>query len=99
MSIPRRAPMRSAALALAVSVTLAGAAAAQTRPDFSGVWRLDVARSNTAAHSTAVPRQVTLEIRQDGTEIEILTRTPEGENTLKYAIAQTDKPTLAATTG
>jgi hypothetical protein len=90
--------MRSAAVALAVSFTVAAAVSAQPRPDFSGTWRLDVNRSNSAAHSGA-PRPVTLEITQNATEISIRTITEEGASTLKYAIAQTEAPTLATTTG
>ena len=90
--------MRSAALALATSVTLAIAASGQSRPDFSGTWRLDVKRSNSAAHSESA-RPVTLEITQNATEISIRTITDEGATTLKYTIAQAEPTTLASTTG
>jgi hypothetical protein len=90
--------MRSAAVALAASLTLVVTVAGQVRPDFTGTWRLDVSRSNSAAHSGA-PRPVTLEIKQTAGEISIRTITEEGSTTLSYAIAQTESPTLASTTG
>ena len=93
--------MRSAALALAALMTiltLPVAAVGQTRPDFSGTWRLDLSRSNSAAHSAAA-REVTLEITQTATEIRIRTITDQGASTLAYGIAQAEAPALAATTG
>ena len=90
--------MRLAALALAASLTLAVAALAQPRPDFSGTWRLDISRSNSAAHGGA-PRPVTLEITQTATEIRIKTVTEEGATTLSYGLAGPDNATLASTTG
>ena len=90
--------MRSAALALAGLLLLVTAAFAQPNPDFTGTWRLDASRSDSAAHTSAV-RPVTVEIAQTPTEIRILTTTPDGSGTLSYTIAASEPPTLAATTG
>jgi hypothetical protein len=75
--------MRSALLALAASLALAGGAFAQERPDFSGTWRLDAARSDVAAHTDAT-RPETVTITQTASEIRVHTVTPRGTATTTY---------------
>jgi hypothetical protein len=75
--------MRSALLALAASLALAGGAHAQGRPDFSGTWRLDAARSDLAAYTDA-SRPVTVTITQTGADMRVDTVTARGTTSTTY---------------
>jgi hypothetical protein len=75
--------MRSALLALAASLALAGGAHAQERPDFSGTWRLDAARSDLAAHTDA-SRPITVTITQTASEMRVDTVTASGTQSTTY---------------
>jgi hypothetical protein len=55
-------------------------AAAQTRPDFSGNWRLDPNRSDSATYPE-LSRPVTLVITQTPTEVRLETRTAKATST------------------
>jgi hypothetical protein len=82
--------MRNAVLALVGSLALASAPHAQTQlPDFSGVWQLDVSRSDFAAHN-ALPGPVLVEITQTPSEIRIVTRNASNTNTLQYKVLAED---------
>jgi len=89
--------MRAATLMMTALVALVSPAGAQSL-DFSGTWKLDLTRSDSAAHSPA-PGPVTVEIAQSPTQIRIVTTTTRGSNTMTYALVAGDEPTLASTTG
>lgn len=84
-------------LVLAAVFALASPAGAQTRPDFSGTWKLDLTRSDFAAQVPS-PGPVTLEIVQSPTEIRIVSTTSRGSNTMTYALGASDEPSLANST-
>ena len=69
----KRAP--SVVLALVVLLASAVSAHAQSRPDFSGTWRLDPARSESAMQGESIG-PVTVQITQTANEIRIETVTP-----------------------
>jgi hypothetical protein len=80
--------MRSAALALAMSLAfvLAVQAFTQAKPDFSGTWRLDLARSDSSAHADH-PGPVTVTITQSPADIRIETTTSKGNTSLTYKLS------------
>ena len=88
--------MRTAILALAGLLLAVTVALGQPKPDFTGTWRLDASRSNSAAHGSA-PRAVTVEIAQTPAEVRITTTSSEGSGTTSYTIAPSETPSLAAT--
>jgi hypothetical protein len=55
----------------------------QTRPDFSGTWRFDPNRSDSATYPE-LSRPVTLVITQTPSEVRIETQTPRGTSTDTY---------------
>jgi hypothetical protein len=83
--------MRNVVLAVATSTVVVLGTAAQTRPDFSGVWQLDNARSDVAAYSEA-PGPVSASITQSDTEIQIATTTSRGTTSVTYAFAMAGRP-------
>lgn len=87
--------MRLAALALVVAFVPLDGARAQPRPDFSGTWRLDLSRSDAAAHSDN-PGPLTLVIKQSPSEILIITTTPRGTTDMTYRFVSADAPPLGA---
>ena len=76
--------MSNVLLAVATSTVVVLGTVAQTRPDFSGVWHLDNARSDVAAYSDA-PGPVSASISQTDTEIQIATTTSRGTTSVTYA--------------
>jgi hypothetical protein len=82
--------MSNVVLAVATS-TVVLLSAAQTRPDFSGVWQLDNARSDAAAYSDA-PGSVRASITQSATSIQIDTTTSRGTTSVTYPFATADTP-------
>ena len=86
--------MRNVVLAVATSTMVALGASAQTRPDFTGVWQLDAARSGTSAYSDEAPGPVSLSITQSAAEIQIATTTSRGTTHASYAFAMPDGPRL-----
>lgn len=78
--------MRNVVLAVATSTVVVLGTAAQTRPDFSGVWHLDTARSDASAYSES-PGPVSVTITQTPNEIQIATTTSRGTTTTTYAFA------------
>ena len=83
--------MRNALITLLASLTLAAGIPAQAKPDFSGTWRLDLSRSDAAAHAET-PGPVTLTIKQSPTEIHITTTTSRGWTDTTYAFVSDDAP-------
>jgi hypothetical protein len=78
--------MRNAVLVLVAFFALAGASPGQTqRPDFSGVWQLDVSRSDFAAHNPT-PGPVIVEITQTDSELRIVTKNATNATTLQYRL-------------
>ena len=73
--------LASSALSLLFPCVLA----AQTRPDFSGTWRMDASRSESAMQADAV-KTMTLVIRQSPSEITIETTTDRGKTTETYRL-------------
>lgn len=86
--------MISLVLASAVSLALAPAHA-QTRPDFSGTWRMDASRSESALQAEPVG-PVTVAITQTADELRIETTTRHGTTTELYRLAP---PGAAAAAG
>ena len=82
--------MSNVVLAVATS-TVVVLSAAQTQPDFSGVWQLDNARSDAAAYSDA-PGPVRASITQSATLIQIDTTTSRGTTSVTYPFATADTP-------
>jgi hypothetical protein len=82
--------MSNVVLAVATS-TVVVLSAAQTQPDFSGVWQLDNARSDAAAYSDA-PGPVRASITQSATSIQIDTTTSRGTTSVTYPFAMADTP-------
>lgn len=66
---------RSSVFALVVLLASAASIHAQSRPDFSGTWRLDHSRSESAMQGEPIGT-VTLHITQTANEIRIETVTP-----------------------
>jgi hypothetical protein len=81
------------AVGLLTALALASASA-QTTPDFSGSWRLDLSRSDAAAHTEA-PGPVTVTIKQSQKEISITTTTTRGTSDTTYTFVPADSPPLA----
>ena len=67
----------------------------QPTPDFTGSWRLDLSRSDAAAHAET-PGPVTVAIKQSPEEIHITTTTSRGTSDMKYAFVAADAPPLAS---
>ena len=61
------------------SIALAG----QTRPDFSGIWTMDLARSEAAAQGTPIG-PVTVAIKQSPGEVHIQTTRNGNTETVRY---------------
>ena len=78
--------MRSVALALAASFALIVAPHGQSKPDFTGTWRLDLSRSDASAHADH-PGAVTVTIAQTGADARIDTTTSQGTTSLKYTFS------------
>jgi len=89
--------MSNVVIAVATStVFVVVGAAAQPRPDFSGEWHRDNARSDAAAYSDA-PGPVSAAITQTASEIRITTTTSRGTTTAIYAFATPAGPQLRGT--
>jgi hypothetical protein len=67
------------------------AAAAQTRPDFTGTWRLDPTRSESALQGESIG-PVTLQVTQTADEIRIGTVTPRTRSVETYPLNGGDTP-------
>ena len=87
--------MRKMILTLLASLLLAIGAPAQSSPDFSGSWRLDLSRSDAAAHADT-PGPVTVTIKQSSAEIHIATTTSRGTTDLTYIFVPADAPPLGS---
>ena len=62
---------------------------AQTKPDFSGSWRMDPSRSESAMHGLPVA-PMTVVILQSAQRIRIETTTPQGKGTEEFHFVSTD---------
>ena len=67
------------------SLLLPSILTAQTRPDFSGTWRMDASRSESAMQAEPI-KTMTVVIRQTPTEITIETTTDRGTTTETYSL-------------
>lgn len=83
--------MSNVGLAVAISTMVALGTTAQTRPDFSGVWQLDLARSDIAAYEET-PGPVSVSITQSEAEIEIATTTSRRTTRVSYPFAAAERP-------
>jgi hypothetical protein len=83
--------MSSVALAVATSTVVVFGISAQARPNFSGAWHLDNARSDVAAYSET-PGPVTVSIAQSDQEIRIATTTSRGTTSVAYPFASDATP-------
>ena len=81
--------MRSAVWFLAASLALAGGIQAQGRPDFSGTWRLDLARSDTISQSDG-SRPVTVTITHTPAEMRVESTGARGTTTTTYRFASSE---------
>ena len=77
--------MRRAVFALVLALLVSGLAAAQAKPDFSGTWALDAAKSDMGMGRAATAmRTVTLVIRQTKTRVFIERRAGDGPEIAVY---------------
>jgi hypothetical protein len=76
-------------LALVVLLGSVASVEAQNRPDFSGTWRLDPSRSESAMQGEPIG-PVTLHITQTANEIRIETVTPRGQSVETYSLSGRD---------
>ena len=83
--------MSNVGLAVAISTMVALGTTAQTRPDFSGVWQIDLARSDIAAYDET-PGPVNVSITQSDAAIEIATTTSGRTTRVSYPFAAADRP-------
>ena len=86
--------MWSISLAILALLPLVITTSVQSKPDFSGSWRLDLSRSDAAAHDPAGP--VTVAIRQSPDQIYIATTTVKGTTDITYKVVADDTPPLAS---
>jgi hypothetical protein len=80
--------------ALALASSFSGLRGADTaRPDFSGTWQMDPARSESA-NSSAASGPVTVVIKQSANEVSIETRQGDQTETLVYKLdgTESEKP-------
>ena len=82
---------RSSVFALVVLLASAASAHAQNRPDFSGTWRLDPSRSESAMQAEPIG-PVTLNITQTANEIRIETVTPRATSIETFNLTGRDVP-------
>jgi len=73
------------AFAFVASVGIPFPAQAQTKPDFSGAWKMDPSRSESAAQAEPVD-PVTLVITQTPAELKVETTRGQGTSTITYKL-------------
>ena len=78
------------ASALLAALTVVAPSAAQMPQDFSGTWRMDPSRSESAMHGIQIG-PVTVEITQSADEIRLVTTTPRGTATEVFQFVATDR--------
>ncbi|HUE85705.1 MAG TPA: hypothetical protein VMO26_06470 [Vicinamibacterales bacterium] len=88
--------MSNVVLAVATSTVIVFAVSAQPRPDFSGLWQLDVARSDGTAYGEG-PGPVGISITQSSSEIQIATTTSRGTTSVSYTFATAGRPLTPGT--
>ena len=76
---------RAVLVSLAFPCILLSSTAAQTRPDFSGTWRFDANRSDSATYPD-LSRPVTLVIMHTASEIRIETTNAQGKSTQAFKL-------------
>ena len=76
--------VRSSVIAMVLLV--GSGAVAQTRPDFSGTWRLDPSRSESALQGESIG-PVTVHVTQTANEIVIETVTPRSRSVESYSLS------------
>jgi hypothetical protein len=78
-----------------------GVAHAQQKPDFSGTWKMDMSRSESAAQGTDVsPRApVLLIVRQTTGDVNVETDRDGTRERLRYVFGRTDSPAPVGTSG
>lgn len=81
-----RSTLYGSALALVVLLGSAAVVEAQNRPDFSGTWRLDPSRSESAMQGGEPIGPVTLQITQTANEIRIETISRRGQSIESYSL-------------
>ena len=74
----------------ALSLLLPSILAAQTRPDFSGTWRMDASRSESAMQAEPI-KSMTVVIKQTASDITIETTTERGKSIETYSLIQTTR--------
>jgi hypothetical protein len=82
----KRILLASSALSLLFPCILAG----QTRPDFSGTWRMDASRSESAMQAEPI-KSMTVVIKQTASDITIETTTERGKSLETYSLIQTPR--------
>jgi hypothetical protein len=73
-------------LAATMAVVLPFAARAQGKPDFSGTWTLDTAKSDPAPNGRGGGGAATLTIKQTATELSVQTEGRQGPQTMTYKL-------------
>lgn len=82
--------MKSVLLTSALSLFVSLSIAAQTKPDFSGTWRMDPTRSESAMQGEPMG-PVTVVITQTEADIRLETTTRRGSTSEVYPFAQIDR--------
>jgi len=77
---------RIAVLALAAAVVLPFTARAQSKPDFSGTWTMDAAKSDPAPQGRGGGGGGTQTVKQTATELSVTTEGRQGPQTMVYKL-------------
>jgi hypothetical protein len=82
-------------LGLIVSLVFAVGGWGQSPPNFSGTWRLDLARSDAAAHAET-PGPITVSIKQSDKQIHVTTTTSRGTSDQTYMLVPAEAPPIGS---
>jgi len=77
---------RTAILALAAAIVIPFSARAQSKPDFSGTWTMDAAKSDPAPQGRGGGGGGSQTIKQTATELSVQTEGRQGPQTMVYKL-------------
>src|SRR5215471_20195227 len=77
---------RVATLALAAAIVIPFSARAQSKPDFSGTWTMDAAKSDPAPQGRGGGGGGTQTVKQTATELSVQTEGRQGPQTMVYKL-------------
>src|SRR5438105_3385444 len=90
---------RSFLLAAVLGVVLSPSARAQSKPDFTGTWKLDFAKSDPAPAGRGVVAGGSLTIKQVGDDMLIVREGTQGPQTLTYKLDGSESTNAVAGRG